>query len=100
MTKAIYYWSVAAMNGHAYARHGLGMHELNNKKNPSRALQHLRIAAEQGYTESMYTINDIKAKGFISKQECDEILKAHKEVLTSKKSDQRDKAKRIGIFSC
>ena len=99
MTKATYYWSLAAMHGHAGARHNLGMNELNNK-NLSRAMQHFRLAAEQGYTESMYNIKDMKSTGFISKQECDEILKAHKEVLASKKSDQRDRAKENSRLTC
>ena len=98
MTKATYYWSLAAMHGHAGARHNLGMHELNNE-NPSRAMQHFRLAAEQGYTESMYSIKDMKSTGFISRQECDEILKAHKEVVAGKKSDQRDRARGIADFS-
>ena len=98
MTKATHYRSVAAMNGHAQARNNLGMHELNNK-NPSRAMKHFRIAAEQGYAESMSNIKDMKSEGFISKQEYDEILKAHKEGLASKKSDWRDKASRFLRFS-
>ena len=100
MTKAVYYWSVAAMHGHAISRHTLGMHEMNMNNNTSRAMKHFRVAAEQGYSKSMYNLHDMESKGLISKQECYEILKAHKDVMDSKKSDNRDRAKRIAAFSC
>ena len=99
MTKAVYYWSLAAMNGHALSRHTLGMHEMNNN-NTSRAMKHFRVAAEQGYSKSMYIVHDMESKGFISQQECYEILKAHKDAIDSRKSDKRERAKRIVEFSC
>ena len=88
------------MHGHAISRHTLGMHEMNINNNTSRAMKHFRVAAEQGYSKSMYNLHDMESKGLISKQECYEILKAHKDVMDSKKSDNRDRAKRIAAFSC
>eukprot|EP00956_Cyclotella_meneghiniana_P004045 scaffold4911_cov47-Cyclotella_meneghiniana.AAC.3 len=91
----VYYWSLAAIQGSSKARHSLASYVFNVDKDIKRAMKHYRIAAEQGNPDSMATITSGVLRGYVTKAEYDEILTIHNQVLESKKSDQRDRARRI-----
>ena len=65
--KKYYYWELAAMGGHAVARHNLGDKEAR-AGNMNRALKHIMIAAGFGYTRSlehiklMFMCGDVQLK--------------------------------------
>ncbi|KAL7527374.1 hypothetical protein ACHAXR_001924 [Thalassiosira sp. AJA248-18] len=93
--KSAYYWSLAATQGYPEARHSLAAYVLNEEKDTPRAMKHFRIAAEQGNRDSMGTINASVMRGYITREERNEIQKTHDEVIASMKSEQRDRARKI-----
>ena len=99
MKKAKHYWSLAAVQGDLSARHSLAGYEFNNEKDISRAMKHYRLAAEHGNPDSMRTIHAGILRGYVTKNEYEEILRSHNEALELVKSDERDKAREIAGIS-
>ena len=101
--KAVYYFELAAMNGHITARHALGCREVE-AGNVDRAVKHWKIAARAGYKDSLDAIHGMyakKPKGDVTKDEYANTLRAYQKRREEMKSDERDKAEiyfGAGIF--
>ena len=90
--KAEHYCELAAMEGHAGARHKLGLIE-ERKGNVDRALKHWMIATEKGYKNSLKKIKCIYSNGHATKDDCYSVaLQVYEEYLNKVKSNQRDEA--------
>ena len=106
--KAQYYYELAAMKGHAYARYNLGCIEKerstgSNILNIKRALKHLTISARAGHKMSMdrITENFILVQDSVSffgddhplsKDNYESTLRSYQQRCDEMKSDTRDKA--------
>jgi len=91
MEKATHYWELAAMGGHVYARHNLGLMEAR-AGNWNRALKHWMIAVKVGDPDSLEYIKDMYMEGAARKEDYNEALRLYQAYLDEIKSDQRDKA--------
>ena len=89
--KAIHYWELAAMGGHAIARHKLGMLE-EMAGNMNRSLKHYMIAAGCGHDQSLKKIREFYIDGHATKDDYAKALRVHQKYVDSIKSDQRDEA--------
>eukprot|EP00956_Cyclotella_meneghiniana_P004046 scaffold4911_cov47-Cyclotella_meneghiniana.AAC.4 len=92
---AVYYWSLASIQGSSKARHSLAAYALNTDNDIRRAMKHYRIAAEQGNPNSMAIITASVLRGHVTKAEYDEILAIHNQALDSRQSERRDRARQI-----
>ena len=90
MKKEIYHLEQAAIGGHVFARHNLGVVEEQNG-NIERAVKHFTIAANLGDDESMKELKEGYSRGVVSKEDFEAALRAHKAV-DAMKSPQRDEA--------
>lgn len=88
--KAFYYYRIAAMRGHEYARCMLGGEEYDNG-NVDRALKHYMIAARSGEDEGMSNVEAAYKQGYISEDEHAPILR-YKASQNEMMSNQRTKA--------
>ena len=113
--KAKHHHGIAAIGGNIGARHRLGQMEIEemsktayreagfvNGVNLARAAKHYSIAAKAGCEKSMSMIttgytNDTFRK-YITKNEYEMILRAHKDATDAMKSDQRDEAAKWNIL--
>jgi len=93
--KAIHYWELAAMQGHADARHNLGNMEAR-AGNSDRAIRHWMIAVRSGYTGSLRGIKLLYTEGHATKDDCTKALQHYQEYLNEVKSVQRDEAAAAG----
>ena len=91
MEKAVYYYEMAAIGGHPFARHNLACYEEVNG-NVERAVQHYIIAANLGHEESMKALWRHYSGGDITKKDLEVTLRAHQAALDAMKSPQRDAA--------
>ena len=89
--KAVHYWELAAMKGHASARNNIGVDEAN-LNNMDRALKHWMIAVGGGYKNSLKRIQELYMKGNATKEDYTAALHAYQEYLNEVKSAQRDEA--------
>ena len=89
--KAHHYYELAAMEGHVVARHNLGCAE-GRAENMDRALKHLMIATEFGYTVSLDLIKQMFMNGDATKDDYEKALQAYQACLSEIKSPQRDEA--------
>ena len=89
--KAEHYCELAAMEGHAGARHKLGLIE-ERKGNVDRALKHHLIAVRSGHAESLNQIQKYYSAGIATKDEYTKALQSYQKYLGEIKSVQRDKA--------
>jgi len=91
MEKVAHYWELAAIRGHAYARHNLGCleGELGNK---DRAMKHFMIATKDGYSNSLNNIKRLYSEGHATKDDYAKALQLYQEYLEEIKSEQRDEA--------
>ena len=89
--KANYYYELAAMGGHATARHHVGISE-GRAGNMDRALKHFMIAAGSGYTRSMEAIQALFMDGKATKDDYAKALRVYQANLVEIKSAQRDEA--------
>ena len=89
--KAIHYWELAAMKGHASARNNIGVDEANSG-NMERALKHWVIAVENGNIDSLKNIKQCYVNEHIEKEEYAKALRSYQAFLDEIKSDQRDEA--------
>ncbi|KAL7536582.1 hypothetical protein ACHAXR_007258, partial [Thalassiosira sp. AJA248-18] len=91
--KAKYHWELGAMGGNVEARHSLGTFEMMSG-NINRAMKHLMISAEFGWDDSLKEIQNGFSEGYVTKDEFEKALRAHKESKDGMQSDQRDAAQR------
>ena len=87
MSKAIYYYKIAAMGGHEYARYNLGTAEEANG-NMDTAMKHYIIAARSGFDKALEEISE----GYKVGDEYASTLRAHQDSLDEMKSEQRSVA--------
>ena len=89
--KAKHYYELAAMGGNEIARNNLGCME-EDLDNMDKAKKHWMIAAKDGYTDSLTTIQKLHSSGEATKEEYAQALQSYQEYLGEIKSDQRDEA--------
>lgn len=89
--KTIHFWELAALMGHAGARHCLGNAEVG-VGNMSRAVKHYTIALRGGYMDSLIVIKQLYMRGDATKDEYTKALRAYQMYLDEVSSDDRDKA--------
>ena len=94
---AVYHWEEAAIGGHPYARHYLGVFEMNNGR-PERAVKHFIIAANLGDDHSMKELWECYEKGYVSKDDLSVTLRAHHTAVNATKSPQRKAAEEAKCF--
>ena len=91
MTKAKYYYELAAMRGNRLARHNIGCLE-ESAGNMNRATKHWMISVGAGYDKSLKEIRQCFLEGHATKDCFEKALRTHKEAKDAMKSDQRDVA--------
>ena len=89
--KATHYWELAAMGGHAMARHNLGVFE-KRAGNMNRALKHDMIGAGSGYTQALEQIKQMFMNGRATKDDYAQALRVYQAYLVEIKSPQRNEA--------
>ena len=92
--KAMYYYELAAMNGHVMARHNLGMTE-GRAGNIQRAMKHLIIAARAGDKLSLDAVKKGYMYGSVTKEEYANTLRGYQQSQDEMKSEARDRAAEI-----
>ena len=91
--KAFYHMEEAAIRGHAYARHNLGVYEGRNGST-ERAVKHLIIAANLGEDKSLEALKVLYKGNVISKERFAAVLRAHHAAVNAAKSPEREAAKK------
>jgi TPR repeat protein len=86
--KAVYHLEEAAIGGNPDARHTLAVIEIENGR-PERAMEHLIIAANMGFEDSMKALWKFYAGGYISKDDLNATLRTHHDAVEATKSPQR-----------
>ena len=89
--KEIYHLEEAAIGGHPYARHNLGIKEFNNGRF-ERARKHLIIAANLGHNDSLKGLRMLYADGHASKDDYADALRAYQAAVDETKSAEREEA--------
>ena len=89
--KAKQYYEMAALKGHAVARHNLGCIEYW-AGNTDRALKHWLIAVGGGEADSLKRIQQFYSNGLATKDVYKKSLHAYQEYLNEIKNAQRDEA--------
>ncbi len=89
--KEVYHLEEAAIGGHPYARHYLGIEEGSNGRF-ERAKKHFIIAASLGYHDSLSKLKALYADGHASKEDYADALRAYQAVVEATKSAERKKA--------
>ena len=84
------YYVLAAKGGNVFARHVLASIEVTTSLNIHRGIKHLKIAAENGYKESLDKLISMKEGGIIGKDECNETARAYYNAVNEMKSEERD----------
>ena len=79
------------MMGDVYARYTLGCVE-GGAGNLQRAMKHFILAAKAGYNKSLDSVKIGFMKGFVSKDEYEQTLRAYQKSHDEMKSEARDKA--------
>ena len=95
--KARHYYELAAMNGCASARHNIGALE-GMAGNNHRAMKLYITAARAGYDDSLYCVKENYMRGFITKSEYENVLRAYQQRQKETKSDDREKAAASGMY--
>jgi TPR repeat protein len=90
--KAKHHFEIAAMKGDSSARHNLGAYEIEQRKDLQRAYRHFLIAAKDGFDDSMKAVTDGYKRGYVTKSELEDTLRAYQRSLDEMKSEQRYKA--------
>jgi len=90
--RAKHHWEIAAMGGYVRARHALGMYEMDVEGNMKRASKHFMIAAKAGHGDSLQNTQYGYSRGYVTKEEFAETLRAHKDSSDEMKSENRSKA--------
>ena len=90
--KAKYHYEYSAKGGYVMARKSLGFLEMRIG-NIDRATKHWLIAASSGSVIALNKIREGFVEGFVTKDEFETVLRAHKDSTDEMKSDQRDIAR-------
>lgn len=90
VTIAKKYYQLAAKGGNVVGRDRLASLEINTTFNIHLAIKHLKIAAENGYKESLDKLTRMKDQGLISKEECNETARAYYSAVAEMKSENRE----------
>ena len=85
--KAKHFYELAAMKGDVNARHWLGLFE----EEDHRAYKHFMLAAKVGYEISLGKVKEGFMKGFVTKDEYEQTLRAYHKCVSEMKSEARDK---------
>ena len=88
VSKAIYYYKVAAIARHEYARYALGDIE-HYFGNINVAIKHYIISARAGHDKSLEEISKGYKAGHVAKDEYANTLRAHQDSVDEMKSEQR-----------
>ncbi len=91
MEKAVHHWEEAAIGGHPFARHNLGIYEANNGRF-ERAAKHFIINANLEFNDSLKLIKKLYAEGHASKEEYATALRGYQAAVEATKSTEREKA--------
>ncbi|EJK58558.1 hypothetical protein THAOC_21306, partial [Thalassiosira oceanica] len=94
--RGIRHWQQAAMKGHAYSRHALGLVE-SDRENYEIAVQHWMISAKMGFEQSLNEIREMFMEGRATKAQYAEALRGYQAALEEMKSPHREEAKRLGV---
>jgi len=90
--KAIHYWNLAAIQGHARSRYNLAAEEMQ-KGNHERALKHFAIGAKMGDKEMLTAVaTEGYKKGRMNEFEFMEVVRAYETYNEEINSEQRNKA--------
>ena len=89
-SKETFHLEEAAIRGHPFARHNLGVNE-----GIDRSVKHLTIAASLGHDRSMKTLKEYYKHGYVSKEDFAAALRAHHAAMSAMKSPQRETAERV-----
>ena len=89
--KGTHHLEEAAIAGHLYARHALGLTE-GDKGNVERAAKHLIIGANLGFDPSIHDLKEYYKDGSVSKNDFAAALRAHHAAVNETKSPQREAA--------
>jgi len=89
--KKIYHAEEAAIGGHPRARNNLSVIEQNRGRH-DRAMQHLIIAAKQGFDDGLEAVKKGFSYGIVSKEDFEAALRGHQAAVDATKSEQREKA--------
>jgi len=90
-TKQLYHLEVAAIGGHASARHNLAAFEWNNGRREG-AVKHLIIAAKLGFDPSLELLKQHYEMGGVSKEDFASALRAHHAAVNATVTPQRKAA--------
>ena len=89
--KEIYHMEEAAIGGHCEARRNLGIKNACDGRF-DRAKKHWIIAANLGDHDSLMRLKELYSKGFASKEEYANSLRAYQAAVDAMKSSEREKA--------
>jgi len=89
LVKAKYHYELAAIGGNDYARYNLGIIDFQNG-NFDRAMKHWMISAMRGLDEPLENLKKNYIKGYLSKDDLEKALLAHKASQDDMKSEHRD----------
>lgn len=84
------YYEHAAKRGDPAARTALGLLEIENN-NIDLAIRHWKIAAETGHLSAMKILWKSFYQGELSKDDLEDILRAHKKAIDERNSDDRER---------
>ena len=93
--KSMHYYELAAMNGDVCARYNLGSIE-GKAGNYDRAYKHHILAAKAGFNISLVKVKEGFMKGYVTKDEYADTLRAYQQRQDEMKSDDRDRAEVVG----
>ena len=79
------------MGGNLSSRYNLGFKE-NKAGNMIRAMKHFMISAGAGHDKSLVAIREGFLRGYVTKDDFEKALRAHKEAADEMNSDQREAA--------
>jgi len=91
---AIYYYKLAAIGGHEYARNSLAIVEAKNG-NKDRAIKHYIIAASCGFDDALKVIGEGYKRGHVTKDDYAKTLRAYQQSCDEMKSEQRLKPQEV-----
>lgn len=89
MKKYIYHSEEAAIGGHPYARHHLGIEDWNTGMY-DKSVKHFIIAASLGCHDSLKSLMTRCAKGLVPKEDYAGALRAYQATLDATKSRERE----------
>ena len=89
--KFVHHTEEAAIGGHPKARFNLACYEYTNG-NIEKAVKHWLIAVKQGFDDAIIWVYSAFYRGFVSKQDLDSALCAHRVAVDASKSLQREAA--------